>query len=160
MESYTKLHSFKHIINGFAVHTTPSEARKLREAEGVVAVERDRGVRKMTTYTPQFLGVPSTLRATVGCKRNESSGGEGIVIGFVDSGIDPTHPSFGFGFGFGLDESSKFCGVCEEGPFFGSNSCNGKIVGARFFCAGAQAVSQLNSSVDFLSPFDAEGHGR
>ncbi|XP_038895834.1 subtilisin-like protease SBT2.4 [Benincasa hispida] len=157
IKSYTKLHSFKKIFNGFAVHTTPSQASKLREVDGVKLVELDRGVRKMTTYTPEFLGlVPSNIH-------NYSiidGGGEGILIGFVDSGIYPTHPSFSFFGNFDHQEEEELsCGVCEEGPFFPKASCNGKIVSARFFSAGAQAVAKLNSSLDFLSPFDAEGHG-
>ncbi|XP_022954879.1 subtilisin-like protease SBT2.4 [Cucurbita moschata] len=153
LKSYTKLQSFKHIMNGFAVHTTPSEAAKLRQANGVKLVERDRGVRKMTTYTPKFLGVPSKSRVC-SKKTKTSPDGEGIVIGFVDSGIDPTHPSFGFDDGY--EDLRLFC---EKGRFFPLSSCNGKIVGARFFSEGARAVAKLNSSVDFLSPFDAEGHG-
>ncbi|TQD98725.1 hypothetical protein C1H46_015634 [Malus baccata] len=45
------------------------------------------------------------------------------------------------------------------GPRFPASSCNGKIVSAKFFSAGAEAAATLNSTVDFLSPFDAVGHG-
>ncbi|XP_038689451.1 subtilisin-like protease SBT2.4 isoform X2 [Tripterygium wilfordii] len=117
-------------------------------------VERDRGTKLMTTYTPQYLGLPKGVWSQEGGVRNA---GEGIVIGFVDTGIDPLHPSFAYD---PLDPyKSKFSGVCETGPRFPSSSCNGKIVSARFFSAGAQAVAALNSSVDLLSPFDASGHG-
>ncbi|XP_004145469.3 subtilisin-like protease SBT2.4 [Cucumis sativus] len=152
IKNYRKLHSFKKILNGFAVHTTPSEASKLREANGVKLVELDRGVRKMTTYTPEFLGL---VKNNNDYKYNYSGGGDGILIGFVDSGIYPTHPSFSNNFGKEDDDEL----VCEEGPLFPKGCCNGKIVSARFFSAGAQAAAVLNSSIDFLSPFDAEGHG-
>jgi hypothetical protein len=49
--SYNKLYSFKHIVNGFAVHTTP-QAKRLRKVDGVKMVEKDRGAKLMTTYTP------------------------------------------------------------------------------------------------------------
>lgn len=83
--------------------------------------------------------------------------GEGVVIGFVDTGIDHLHPSFW------VDplnppyrsNLSRFDGDCES---FGS--CNGKIVSARVFAAGAKAVGKLNSSIDLLSPIDVVGHGR
>ncbi|GFZ03314.1 PA-domain containing subtilase family protein [Actinidia rufa] len=65
---------------------------------------------------------------------------------------DPTNPF--------ASNLSRFLGTCEDGPQFPMNSCNGKIVSARIFSAGAQAVATLNASVDFLSPFDAVGHGR
>ncbi|XP_042945551.1 subtilisin-like protease SBT2.4 isoform X2 [Carya illinoinensis] len=154
--SYKRLCSFKHIVNGFAVHTTPSQARKLKNAPGVKLMERDRGAKLMTTYTPQFLGLPEVWTQEGG----DRNAGEGIVIGFVDTGINPFHPSF-------LNDPlspfksniSGFSGACETGPRFPASSCNGKIVSAKFFSAGAEAIATLNTSVDFLSPFDAVGHG-
>ncbi|XP_062088526.1 subtilisin-like protease SBT2.4 [Humulus lupulus] len=156
--SYSKLYSFKHVLNGFAVHTTPSQASKLKYAEGVKLVEKDRGARLMTTYTPEFLGLPQGVWTEEGGERNA---GDGIVIGFVDTGIDPTHPSFAFDplNPFTSNISSHFSGACESGPRFPATSCNDKLISARFFSAGAQAAATLNTSVDFLSPFDAVGHG-
>ncbi|KAK9267544.1 hypothetical protein L1049_009972 [Liquidambar formosana] len=154
---YNKLYSFKHVVNGFAVHTTPSQAKKLKYAPGVKLVERDRGAKLMTTYTTQFLGLPKGVWTQEGGDRHA---GEGIVIGFIDTGINPVHPSFAYDptnpFTSNL---SHFSGACEAGPHFPASSCNGKIVSARYFSAGAQAATTLNTSVDFLSPFDAVGHG-
>ncbi|XP_031397716.1 subtilisin-like protease SBT2.4 [Punica granatum] len=158
--TYDKLYSFKHVVNGFAVHATLSEAKKLKKALGVKLMERDRGAEMMTTYTPEFLGLPEGLWKQQGGGR---TAGEGIVIGFVDTGINPLHPSFSArqsnGVSCGPANASRFLGKCETGPQFPATSCNGKIASARFFSAGAQAVAPLNRSVDFLSPFDAVGHG-
>ncbi|CAK9137267.1 unnamed protein product [Ilex paraguariensis] len=155
--SYNKLYSFKHIVNGFAVHTTPSQAEKMKNATGVKLVERDRRAKIMTSYTPEFLGLPEGAWTEEGGERNA---GEGIVIGFVDTGINPVHPSFCYDPTNPFQSNlSHFSGACEDGPRFPWSSCNGKIVSARFFSAGAQAVATLNASVDFLSPFDAVGHG-
>ncbi|WCJ20150.1 Subtilisin-like protease SBT2.4 [Euphorbia peplus] len=155
--SYTKLYSFKHVINGFALHVAPSQADKLRAAAGVKVVERDRGAKLMTTYTPEFLDIPQGVWPQEGGRKNA---GEGMVVGFVDTGIDPLHPSFANNpFNPFRSNISHFSGACETGPRFPARFCNGKIVSARFFSAGAQAVATLNSSIDFLSPFDAVGHG-
>ncbi|KAF7120566.1 hypothetical protein RHSIM_Rhsim13G0150400 [Rhododendron simsii] len=155
--SYNKLYSFKHIVNGFAVHTSPSQVKKIRSAAGVKVVERDRGAKMMTSYTPHFLGLPEDVWTQEG---GETNAGEGIVMGFVDTGINPFHPSFAYDpVNPFASNFSHFAGVCEEGPRFPENSCNGKIISARFFSAGAQAVATLNASMDFLSPFDAVGHG-
>ena len=111
----------------------------------------------MTTYTPQFLDLPEVWTQEGG----EKSAGEGSVIGFVDTGIIPCHPSFAYDpMKLFTSNISHFSGACETGPQFPAGSCNGKIVSARFFSAGAQAAATLNTSVDFLSPFDAVGHGR
>ncbi|KAK9133228.1 hypothetical protein Scep_012756 [Stephania cephalantha] len=110
----------------------------------------------MTTYTPEFLGLPTGAWAQEGGDRNA---GEGIVIGMVDTGIDPKHPSFAYDLSNPFPSPSLFSGACDTGPRFPSRSCNGKIISARYFSAGAQAAAQLNASIDFLSPFDAVGHG-
>lgn len=136
------------------------QAKRLRGAPGVKLVEKDRGAKVMTTYTPEFLSLPQGVWAREGGDRNA---GEGIVIGVIDSGIDPCHPSFAADdplHPYFTSNLSNFVGACETGPNFPASSCNGKIVSARYFSAGAEAVATLNASVDFLSPFDADGHGR
>ncbi|KAK3145207.1 hypothetical protein QOZ80_4AG0325400 [Eleusine coracana subsp. coracana] len=153
-----KLYSFHHAVHGFAVHATTSLAERLRAAPEIAVVEEDVGTRLMTTHTPQMLGLPN------GVWRAQDDDGEGVVVGVVDSGIDPAHPSFAYeprartntpGRRGALPVASEECSV---GPMFPPGSCNGKIVMARYFAAGAAAVLPLNASRD-LSPFDAEGHG-
>jgi len=57
-------------------------------------VEKDRGAEVMATYTPRFLGLPQGVWVKEGGDKNA---GEGIVIGFVDTGGSPTnHPSFSY----------------------------------------------------------------
>ncbi|KAK6917791.1 hypothetical protein RJ641_018542 [Dillenia turbinata] len=112
----------------------------------------------MTTYT-HFLRLPDEFWTQQGGERNA---GEGIVIGFIDSGITPYHPSFAYEPDDALFTLNvgRFPCACEAGPLFPARVCNGKIISARFFAAGAQAAATLNASIDFLSPFDAVGHGR
>lgn len=111
-----------------------------------------------TTYTPEFLSLRKGIWAQEGGERNA---GEGVVIGFVDSGINALHPSFAYDpmHPFSSNLSHFEGATCETGPLFPPSSCNGKIVAARFFSAGAEATVTLNASMDFLSPFDADGHG-
>jgi len=47
----------------------------------------------MTTYTPRFLGLPQGVWVKEGGDKNA---GEGIAIGFVDTGVTPNHPSFSY----------------------------------------------------------------
>ncbi|XP_048330882.2 subtilisin-like protease SBT2.2 isoform X2 [Ziziphus jujuba] len=117
----------------------------------------DYSVRTATTHTPQFLGLPQGAWAQEG---GYEFAGEGIVIGFIDTGIDPSHPSF-------ADATSDhqypvphhFSGICEVTPDFPSGSCNRKLVGARHFAASAIIRGIFNSSQDYASPFDGDGHG-
>ncbi|CAN6271047.1 unnamed protein product [Urochloa humidicola] len=163
-----KLYSFHHAVNGFAVHATASLAERLRAAPEIAAIEEDVGTRLMTTYTPRLLGLPG------GVWRRRDGGrgrvdGEGVVVGVVDSGIDPAHPSFAYVPRKRADPPDGVDGVgcrrpfaagvaCSVGPMFPPGACNGKIVAATYFAGGAAAVLPLDPSRD-LSPFDAEGHG-
>ncbi|GFP85073.1 subtilisin-like protease sbt3.3 [Phtheirospermum japonicum] len=159
--TYNKLYSFKHIVNGFAVHTTRSQVEKFKGFPGIKRVEKDRGAKLMTSYTPEFLGLPSVWTDQKGGDAYKNAG-EGIVIGFVDSGLNPMHPSFAYDPLNPIliaSNNSRFSGTCEGGPLFPETSCNGKIISARFFAAGAQSAATLDPSVDIQSPFDAVGHG-
>jgi subtilisin family serine protease len=131
------------------------QAKRLRATPGVKLVEKDRGVKLMTTYTPDFLKLPQGVWAQEGGQKNA---GDGVVIGVIDSGINPLHPSFGIQ--HFTSNVSHFSGACVTGPHFPPGSCNGKIISAKYFSAGAQAIVNFNASVDFLSPYDADGHGR
>ncbi|KAK9706365.1 hypothetical protein RND81_07G119400 [Saponaria officinalis] len=150
-------------INNFQnfVFKKKKQAEKLRKSPKVKLVQKDRGTKLMTTYTPNFLKLPQNVWTQEQIGDIISHAGEGMVIGFIDSGINPFHPSFA---NINNDNvfssnSTRFRGACETGPRFPPISCNGKIISARFFAAGAKAVGSLNASVDFLSPFDAVGHG-
>ncbi|KAG1359011.1 Subtilisin-like protease SBT2.4 [Cocos nucifera] len=112
----------------------------------------------MTTYTPHLLGLPEGIWTREG---GEKHAGEGITIGVIDTGIDPTHPSFAYNPSnpYEASRSTQFSeGACQLGPQFPVGSCNGKIASARYFSAGAAAALPLNASKD-LSPFDQVGHG-
>lgn len=131
------------------------QAERLAAAPGVKLVERDRQARLMTTYTPAFLGLPGVWAQGGG----EKTAGEGVVIGIIDTGINPTHPSFANDpeNPFRPDWRPQFGGACEVSSLAGA-LCNGKIVSARHFSAGAAAVFPLNASRE-LSPVDEVGHG-
>ncbi|CAI0546103.1 unnamed protein product [Linum tenue] len=157
-EKYLKLYSYHYLVNGFAVFVTPQQADKLSTRKEVANVVLDYSVRTATTHTPQFLGLPQGAWAKQG---GYQSAGEGIVIGFIDTGIDPTHPSFDDGntSEHSYPVPSHFSGVCEVTRDFPSGSCNRKLVGARHFAASAITRGIFNSTQDYASPFDGDGHG-
>ncbi|XP_050223650.1 subtilisin-like protease SBT2.3 [Mercurialis annua] len=156
-EKYLKLYSYHYLINGFAVFVTPQQANKLLGRREVANVVLDFSVRTATTHTPQFLGLPKGAWVKEG---GFETAGEGVVIAFIDTGIDPTHPSF-------ADDVSEhsypipghFSGVCEVTRDFPSGSCNRKLIAARHFAASAITRGIFNSTQDYASPFDGDGHG-
>ncbi|XP_027903216.1 subtilisin-like protease SBT2.6 [Vigna unguiculata] len=154
--TYEKLYSYRHLMNGFAVHLSPEQAETLRHAPGVKSVERDWKVKRLTTHTPQFLGLPTGVWPTGG---GYERAGEDIVIGFVDSGIYPHHPSFTTYNTEPYGPVSRYKGKCEVDPGTKRSFCNGKIIGAQHFAQAAIAAGAFNPSIDFDSPLDGDGHG-
>ncbi|GLT76389.1 hypothetical protein SLA2020_480520 [Shorea laevis] len=154
--TYKKVYSYKHLINGFAVHISPEQAETLRRTPGVKSVNRDWKVRRLTTHTPQFLGLPTGVWPTGG---GYDKAGENIVIGFVDSGIYPQHPSFATHNTEPYGPLPKYRGKCEVDPDTKRDFCNGKIIGAQHFAEAAIAAGAFNPAVDYASPMDGDGHG-
>ncbi|CAL1376004.1 unnamed protein product [Linum trigynum] len=155
--NYTKLYSYTHLLNGFAVNVESDEALSaLKRATGVRAVHEDVKMQKLTTHTPSFLGIPTGVWPALG---GADSSGDGVVIGLIDTGINPLHPSFRTGLPSRFNKTTKFKGKCATGLQFPSTSCNGKIIGAQYFARAAIAAGDFNATRDFVSPFDADGHG-
>jgi subtilisin family serine protease len=90
----------------------------------------------LTTHTPQFLG----LELPQSGRNYTSEFGEGVIIGMLDSGVYPFHPSFS---GDGMPPPPpKWKGRCD----FNASACNNKLIGARSFESDP-------------SPLDQDGHG-
>lgn len=86
-----KLYSYRYTFNGFAARLTGIQAQKLRSRKDVLNVWED-GVRYLyTNDSPVFLGL---YDATAGLVSALDLKGEDVVIGVIDSGIAPEHPSF------------------------------------------------------------------
>ncbi|KAG1331974.1 hypothetical protein COCNU_02G019420 [Cocos nucifera] len=154
--TYKKLYSYRHLINGFSIHISSEQAEALSRAPGVKYVEKDMKVKKLTTHTPQFLGLPTGVWPTGG---GFDRAGEDIVIGFVDSGIYPKHPSFSTYNSEPYGPLPRYRGKCEIDPDTKRDFCNGKIIGAQHFAKAAIAAGAFNPTIDFASPLDGDGHG-
>ncbi|PKA58889.1 Subtilisin-like protease [Apostasia shenzhenica] len=155
--SYTKLYSYTHLLNGFALHATSEETIEiLRNTRRIRLLQEDVKISKLTTHTPDYLGISAGAWPAVGGAENA---GGGVVIGFVDTGINPNHPSFANLRPKSSPKSTKYKGKCQIGEGFSVSSCNGKIIGAQFFARAAIAAGDFNASCDYASPFDTDGHG-
>jgi subtilisin family serine protease len=85
------VYRYNYTLNGMAVMITTRQADKLRKRKGVARVWRDRQRMVATNESPQFLGL---LDSANGLQSANGLTGEDIVIGVIDSGIAPDHPSF------------------------------------------------------------------
>ncbi|KAJ3695363.1 hypothetical protein LUZ60_000740 [Juncus effusus] len=137
------IYSYNSAVNGFAARLTQQEVQSLSNHQWFVrAILDNKSYKLATTHTPQFLG----LRGSNGVW-NHSNMGEGIIIGVIDSGIYPDHPSFNDD---GMPPPpAKWKGHCD----FNASLCNNKLIGAKsFFKAGMEEKMHV-------PPFDVIGHG-
>lgn len=160
-----KLYNYGYVFNGFAAELTPAQAQKLAQQPGVLAVSKDE-IRQLTTSsTPTFLGLnaPGGIWTT--------SKGENVIIGIVDTGAWPEHPSFSDrtgGNGNGTQDGKLsyqqipgWNGKCTPGDAFTGSNCNQKLIGARYYNAGfgGNAAIKAEFPFEYNSPRDHDGHG-
>jgi subtilisin family serine protease len=86
-----KLYSYRYTFNGFAARLTAIQVQKIRSRKDVLNVWEDRVRYLYTNDSAVFLGLHD---ATAGLTAAKNLTGENIVIGVIDSGIAPEHPSF------------------------------------------------------------------
>ncbi|MFN0183501.1 MAG: S8 family serine peptidase, partial [Aquabacterium sp.] len=137
-----KLYSYGYVFNGFAADLTPQQAHDLAAVPGVLAVSKDEARALDTASTPSFLG----LSGPTGFWNRTGAKGEGVIIGIVDGGIWPEHPSFSDRTGVNgngtqdgkLDyhQIPGWNGRCVPGTAFNGSHCNQTLIGARYYNSG------------------------
>lgn len=132
------VYSYVHVISGFAARLTSEDVKAMEGKAGFLHAQPDQELEIMTTYTPAFLGLNQWNGVWW-----DSDFGAGTIIGVIDTGILPTHPSLSD------DEMPlpplKWRGRCD---FNDASLCNNKLIGAMSFKAGYDS-----------SPLDEHGHG-
>jgi subtilisin family serine protease len=165
-----KLYGYRYAFNGFAAELTEAQATKLASAPGVVAIGRDEARALDTSSTPAFLGLtaPGGLYDQLG---GIGHAGENVIVGIVDGGIWPEHPSFSDRTGLNgngtqdgklsYQQIPGWHGRCVPGEAFNASNCNQKLIGAQYFNAGWGGNAGIDAQLpwEFNSPRDFGGHG-
>lgn len=131
------VHSYRRVITGFAARLSPEEVKEMEKKDGFLTAKPQKLLALHTTHSPSFLGLHQGFGTWPG-----SEFGNGVIIGVLDTGITPGHPSFN-------DQGvppppAKWKGKCE----LTGTTCNNKLIGARNFVSGTTGP-----------PIDEEGHG-
>lgn len=148
------LYVYDTALSGFAATLSAKQAESLRQLDGVLTAYPDELIHLHTTHSPDFLG----LNPGKGLWSSHNLASD-IVVGVIDTGIWPEHVSFS-DTGYSGVNLSRWRGACEAGRGFSASNCNRKLVGARAFWKGYEAVgSRINETSEYRSARDSQGHG-
>ncbi|XVE71806.1 hypothetical protein DITRI_Ditri10aG0181600 [Diplodiscus trichospermus] len=147
------IHVYNAPIHGFSATLTHDQVKSIRKHPGILSLFPDRVLHLHTTRSPSFLGLQNTNPSFPNTSESNT------IIGFIDTGIWPEHPSFS-------DHNLgpipvHWKGQCKNGFKFNRTNCNRKIIGATFFSGGYDAwFGQSDKRFkEFRSPRDSDGHG-
>ena len=84
------IYRYRYGLNGFAARMHPSQAHKLENLPDVLRVWEDEIRPLATNFSLDFLGLFDPEKGLRGAPGLD---GDGIIIGVIDSGIAPEHPS-------------------------------------------------------------------
>ncbi|XP_076885801.1 subtilisin-like protease [Bidens hawaiensis] len=131
----TMVFAYHNVLNGFAAKLSADHVKTMENMEGFLFARPERMYMKHTTHTPNFLGLHQNLGFWAG-----SNYGKGVIIGVLDTGTTPSHPSFNDN------------GVPPPPARWKGNSeiegCNNKLIGLRDLTSGGNDTH-----------FDQVGHG-
>jgi len=149
-------HRYRHAVNGLATELTAEEARALRDIPGVRSVIPDEVHKLQTDSGPNWIGAGKIYDGSAG--PFAATGGQGIVVGIIDSGINWDHSSFidaGEGPAAGWDHVNPYgkqLGLCSKPEVL----CNDKLVGVYDFVEDDPGTDEVEESNDGK---DNSGHG-
>lgn len=154
---------FSVIMNGVAMTIPVDQISSLSAMPDVEAIYADELLQPATDTSPKFIDAPAVWYQLGG----QESSGEGVIVGVLDTGIWPEHPSFsdpdpsGKAYAAPPAAPSGTARKCEFNT--GANpgapfACNNKLIGAYFFMNTYQAVNGLLPA-EYTSARDDDGHG-
>jgi uncharacterized repeat protein (TIGR01451 family) len=156
---------FDVVLGGVSMLVPESQLDAVRALPGVEAVYLDTLLQLDTNVSPQFIGAPTIWKDLGG----QDDAGEGVVVGVLDSGIWPEHPSVAdpdpAGNGYPAPPPTWKGTACEFGntaynPDDAPFSCNNKLIGANAFIETYKAVIEGGLlDTEFDSARDDNGHG-
>jgi subtilisin family serine protease len=151
-----KIHDYTVALNGFSALLSPEEAATLAAKKNVLLVLPDELHQIQTDSSPAFLG----LTAPGGAYESGVTG-EGVVVGVIDTGIWPEHPSFADDGSYPAPPTGPL--PCEFGntahnPNDAAFTCNDKLIGADQVLDTYRALIGADPD-EFDSARDDDGHG-
>jgi uncharacterized repeat protein (TIGR01451 family) len=150
------------VLNGLAMRVPADQVDTLAKLPGVEAVYPDALLHLDMDTSPGFVGASDMWTDLGGAE----SSGDDVVVGVLDTGIWPEHPSFSdpdpSGKAYGTPppplsgtRQCNFTSGANPGPAF---TCNNKLIGAYRFMSTYEANATLLAD-EYTSARDDDGHG-
>ena len=151
-----KIHDYTIALNGYSALLTESQVEEIKDQKDVLMVLEDEMLQPTTDSSPDFLGLTNPAGPW-----QTGVDGEGVVVGVIDTGIWPEHPSFADDGSFSNPPTGSI--PCEFGntahnPDDAPFTCNNKLIGARQMLATYRALIGADPD-EYDSARDDNGHG-
>lgn len=147
------------VYGGVSATVPANKVADLLKVDGVVAVQRDQLRKPLTDASAAFIGATS-LYPALGGKKNA---GAGVIIGVIDTGAWPEHPSFADNGNLNpppakTDGTPRTCDFGDNPltPQTDVFACNKKLIGGAPFL---DTYLEFNGDEDYESARDSGGHG-
>jgi subtilisin family serine protease len=148
------------VYGGLALSVEANKARDLLKLPGVAAVQQDNPQKLLTDSSGTFIGAPTIYNQLGG----SASAGKGVIVGILDSGAWPEHPSFADPGTLPapqptVDGTPRVCDFGDNPltPASDVFACNRKLIGGQPFLDTYNAV--IGGDVYPDSARDSNGHG-
>jgi uncharacterized repeat protein (TIGR01451 family) len=148
------------VLNAVAIEVPEQAADRIAGLPGVKAVFPDSKTQLQTIGTPSYIGATTVWNQLGG----QASAGEGVIVGVIDSGIWPEHPSMsdpdaaGHPYPVPTGWNGAPCEIGSSNPTDVPFACNNKLIGARRIMATYDSLETLLPG-EFASARDDGGHG-
>lgn len=158
-----KLNDYTAVVNGFSVLASRGQAQKIAKDPDVLLVVPDELHQKQAAGDDQITpGAGQTLQQFLGTDVADVKG-DGELLGVIDTGIWPEHPSFADDGSYpkrSLRDARGGFKKCDFGR--GKNdanfTCNNKLIGARAMMKTYHSVVGVLPG-EYKSARDDDGHG-
>lgn len=135
------------VYGGVAMTVPANQIKDLLELDNVVAVQRDELRHTLTDSSTRFIGADRV--------EGSRNAGTGVIVGVLDTGAWPEHPSFADQGNLGKPPK-RADGKPRKCDFGRDFKCNNKLIGGQPFL---NSYSALYGDETFDSARDSDGHG-
>jgi subtilisin family serine protease len=137
------------VYGGLALTVPANRVKDLLALDGVVAVQKDELRQPLTDSSSEFIGATRVQQDLGGSRR----AGKGVLVGILDTGAWPEHPSFADQGIVGTPPSRGKARTCDFGEGF---RCNNKLVSGQAFL---DSYLSVHDSETYRTARDSNGHG-